>query len=276
MVTVAQREALSGIMQQAAAAHVLPRFRNLEAGQVAAKSRPDDLVTQADTEAETMISDAVRALLPEARVVGEEAVAADPSLLDRLGLAPQAVIVDPIDGTWNFAKGLPLFGMILAVSAAGRVTHGQLHDPLHGDWVEASDDGPSEMVSAAGDRRRLATSTETEMARMTAYIPLSLLPKPMQPQMAALFPEFGRAMMLRCSCHEYRMVAQGHAEVVLSAQLNAWDHAAGALAVRRAGGVSRMLDGRDYHTGLRDGYLLSAGCEEAWQRVAARLAFLRE
>jgi len=80
------------------------------------------------------------------------------------------------------------------------------------------------------------------------------------PRLAAL----GQATPLRCSCHEYRLLAQGAAEFVLSDRLNPWDHAAGVLICQRAGGVARMLDGRAYDTSITDGVLLCAGSEAAW------------
>jgi fructose-1,6-bisphosphatase/inositol monophosphatase family enzyme len=264
---------LAEILKAAAQAEILPRFRRLDADAIATKSRPDDLVTEADTAAEARITQALRARLPEALILGEEAVAGNPALLDGLGEAEVAAIIDPVDGTWNFARGLALFGTILALGARGRVTHGILYDPLLDDRVEAHEDGPCEMVTADGARRRLTTSSETDLSLMTAYLPLSLLPREKQAAMAATFPSFGRAMGLRCACHEYRLIAQGHAEIALAAVLNPWDHAAGALAVTRAGGVARMLDGRDYHLGLAldAGYLLTAANEAAWDAAAKRI-----
>jgi fructose-1,6-bisphosphatase/inositol monophosphatase family enzyme len=264
---------LTAILRAAARAEILPRFRNLGAGDIATKSDPHDLVTEADTAAEVRITEALRARLPQALIVGEEAVSANASLLDGLGTAELSAIIDPVDGTWNFARGLALFGMILALGARGRVTHGILYDPLLDDRVEAREDGPCEMVTADGNRRRLATSPIADPALMTVYLPLALVPRERRPALAATFAEFGRVGGLRCSCHEYRLIAQGHAEAALAAVLNPWDHAAGALAVTRAGGVARMLDGDDYHLGLaRDaGYLLTASSEAAWEAMAVRL-----
>lgn len=264
---------LAEILKAAARAEILPRFRRLGAADIATKSGPDDLVTEADTRAEIRITAALRDLLPGALIVGEESVSEDATLLDGLGTAELSAIIDPVDGTWNFSRGLALFGMILALGERGRVTHGLLYDPLLDDRIEAHEDGPCELVTSDGGRRVLSTSEISDPARMNLYVPLTLLPADRQHAVAAAFPGFGRVTSLRCSCHEYRLIAQGHAEAALAAVLNPWDHAAGALAVTRAGGVARMLDGRNYHLGLpRDaGYLLTASSEAAWEAVAARL-----
>ena len=82
-------------------------------------------------------------------MVGEEATAADPSRLNLLADADLAFVVDPVDGTANFAAGLPLFGVMAAVIVRGEVVAAAIHDPIcddtalairgEGAWSEASD-----------------------------------------------------------------------------------------------------------------------------------------
>ncbi|HTM77610.1 MAG TPA: inositol monophosphatase family protein, partial [Devosia sp.] len=74
---------LAEVLQETAHAEILPRFRRLDADMVRQKSEAIDLVTEADEEAERVITAAINRLWPEALVVGEEAVAADASLLER-------------------------------------------------------------------------------------------------------------------------------------------------------------------------------------------------
>src|SRR5215213_7219723 len=81
------------IMRQAAAEAVLPRYRKLLAGDVEEKT-PGEVVTVADREAEQIISPRLAALLAGSRVVGEEAVATNPSLMDGLDEG-QVWLVDP-------------------------------------------------------------------------------------------------------------------------------------------------------------------------------------
>ncbi|MGZ9810025.1 inositol monophosphatase family protein [Pseudoroseicyclus sp. H15] len=261
-------------MRQAARAEILPRFRALGEGDVSTKHGPSDLVTLADTGAEAMIAELVTAAWPEARVIGEEGVAADKTLRAEMGGDGPVVIVDPVDGTWNFAKGLALFGVIIAVARAGRPVYGLLYDPLLDDWIEATEGGPAEFVSAER-RHRLATSKEDRKARMTGYVPMGLYPKPLRGRIAQEHATFNRVQTLRCSAHEYRMLAQGHVDFVLSGPVpHPWDHAAGVLAAERAGGVARFLDGGEYDIGRRKGVLLAAGSQAAWETVAERFDFL--
>src|SRR5690242_19428319 len=104
------------ILSRAAQAEIMPRFGALTAGQVREKSFRFDVVTDADEAAEGVISAALETAYPEAVVVGEEATAKNSSLLDAIGTADLAFVLDPIDGIKNFASGVPLFGIMAAAT----------------------------------------------------------------------------------------------------------------------------------------------------------------
>ncbi|SUB01113.1 Inositol-1-monophosphatase [Pannonibacter phragmitetus] len=120
-----------------AAEEILPRFRRLSSDMVSAKSAPDDLVTEADRQMKQRLREACARLMPQALFLGEEAVSADRSLLEALPQAELAILCDPVDGTWNFANGLAVFGVIIAVLRRGEPVFGLLYDPLGDDWVMA-------------------------------------------------------------------------------------------------------------------------------------------
>src|SRR5688572_17521172 len=128
---------LAGVLRDAARAEILPRFRRLQPGTVKTKSNPTDLVTEADTEAEWFIKREVEKRWPGTLVVGEESVAADPSLLGKLADANVAITVDPVDGTANFAAGLPLFAVMAAVVVKGETVAGMIYDPMGDDCMLA-------------------------------------------------------------------------------------------------------------------------------------------
>ncbi len=111
---------LTALLAEAAATEIMPRWRHLSAADIREKTSATDLVTEADVNAERLITTRLRERFPDALVVGEEAHAADPSVLDGLGEAPLAFVIDPVDGTFNFAAGLPLFGVMMAVVAQWR------------------------------------------------------------------------------------------------------------------------------------------------------------
>ena len=274
-ITPAQRDLLLVAVREAARTRIMPRFRALSPSDISTKSGPADLVTLADTEAEAQITAAVRAAWPEAEVLGEESVAADASGRARMGEAELAVVIDPVDGTWNFAKGLAVFGVLLAVLRRGTPVWGLLYDPVMDDWIEAAPGLPTAFITATGKARPLSTSSEARSDRLTGYMPLGLFPRDARERIVAEFPDFMRITSLRCALHEYRMVAQGHAEFTLSGPVpHPWDHAAGVLAVQQAGGVARFLDGAPYDARRVNGVLLAAGSQAAWDSLAQRFAFL--
>ena len=100
-----------------------------------------------------MITAGLLRRFPGAVVVGEEATAADPSLLGRLGDADLAFVVDPVDGTVNFADGMPLFGVMAAVLVRGEVVGGG--DPRSGRRRQGAGAARGGGV-ARGVRRRAA------------------------------------------------------------------------------------------------------------------------
>lgn len=128
---------LGDCVRETARAEIMPRFRNLGAADVSEKTSAIDLVTQADLLAEHRITAALRERFPAALVVGEEAYDADRSVVPALADAELAFVIDPVDGTFNFAAGLPVFGTMLAVTVRGETVAGIIHDPVLGDTVTA-------------------------------------------------------------------------------------------------------------------------------------------
>ena len=262
-------------VRAAAKVAVLPRFRSLGAGEVSQKTDFADLVTVADTEAEALIGATLAQSWPEARVLGEEAVAADPSLRDAMAGPGWQVIVDPVDGTWNYAKGLSTFGMIAVAVQDGVAKYGLLYDPLLDDWVEVTAGGSARFVQSDGRSQVLRVSQVSDPAQMCGFIPVGLFPPAQKREAVLAGLGYGRVTSLRCSCHEYRLMAQGHVEFVLSGpDPHPWDHAAGVLAVQAAGGVARFLDGAEYDLARRAGVLVVSNSEATWDRLARDYAAL--
>lgn len=262
------------IVRTAAKTQILPRFQNLAPGDIATKKDRFDLVTEADEQAELALTKALRQLLPDALVVGEEAVSANPALRDKIAEAELAVVLDPVDGTWNFANSLPLFGVILSVMRHGTPVFGLLYDPVMDDWISANSEGPATLTRADGTQSTLSVSQGGHPADMSGFAHFYLLGQEQQRHLAAKFTDLGRVWSLRCSCHEYRTVARGNADFIISGELNPWDHAAGVLICQRAGGVAKMLDGRDYNAAHKTGFLLTAPDNESWEQLRAFFAFL--
>lgn len=270
----AQKTQLINLVRRAARAEILPRFRKLDTLQIETKSHAMDLVTAADTAAEAMIARGLQMAFPSALIVGEEAVEQNPKLRDKIAEAEMCFLIDPVDGTWNFANGIAAFGTMVAATRFGKPVFGLIYDPLGDDYMIADEDTQAAFVPSNGAPRKLKTAEPKEIGEMVSYIHLKLMDEEVQPQMAALFPKIGMPGALKCSAHEYRLLAQGTADFVLSPKQTPWDHAPGVILCQQAGGHAAMLDGSDYSAALTEGYLLSASSKETWEKVAAELAFL--
>lgn len=225
---------------------ILPRYRSLASHEVEQK-RPGDLVTIADREAEAELTAAFRAATPGALVVGEEATFADATALAGLGSAEHAWVIDPVDGTRNFASGDPDFGVIVAEVRHGETTRGWIWQPLH-DALYLAERG-------AG-----ATRNGTPLARLD--------PGP-APWQVAVWPRLRHTHApglelrpTRGSCAiDYPALARGELQGLAYRSIHPWDHLAGSLMVTELGGAA-SVDGQVYRPGVT-GRMLAIGASAA-------------
>ena len=262
---------LTQVLRAAARVEILPRFRNLEADAVRTKSGPLDLVTIADEAAEALITQGLSRLFPDAVIVGEEATARDPTLLQRLAEADFAIVVDPIDGTSNYAAGVPLFGVMAAVIRDGEVVASVIHDPMSDDtavavrgegaWTEATD----------GTQRTLKVAAAVEPALMTGHGSVRYLPPSLRDRVACNLWRVAGNWDYRCAAHEYRMLAAGHCHFLIFNRLMPWDHLPGWLLHQEAGGYAAHFDGSAYRPSNLDGGLLYAPDRASWEALREAL-----
>lgn len=272
--TSAQRTQIMTLLRRAAKAEILPRFRMLGGHQIDQKTGPQDLVTEADRAAEAMITRGLQVMFPHALIVGEEYASANPDVVDKIAEAELCFTIDPVDGTWNYAHGLPVFGVMLSILRFGIPVFGLLYDPMSNDMIWADTEHHTELLLPRRVKRTLKTSEGGPVEDLVGFVPLYLVPDDKREAVAKTMTRFARIGLLRCACHEMRMLAQGHADFVLHAKLTPWDHPAGVMAVRQAGGHVAMLDGSDYRGDARGGYLLSACNAATWGRVRDVFDFL--
>lgn len=266
--TATQIDALISETRRVAKEEILPWYRKLDDSEIDTKAHAQDLVTKADKASERELSRTARSILPGAVIVGEEAVSDGSVKLDILKGADQALIIDPIDGTWNYANGINTFGVILAVVEKGETVFGLLYDPLGDDWVMAEAGGGALFDSPAEAPRAVKARAPRQINEMTGYWPPAIFNSEQRARMYDFAKVIDRHSSLRCACHEHRLFAQGGADFLLTANLNPWDHAAGALIAREAGGYVRMLDGEAYAPTLTDGNLLIAPDADSWRALA--------
>jgi fructose-1,6-bisphosphatase/inositol monophosphatase family enzyme len=265
---------LAALLREAGRAEVMPRFRNLAPDGVRTKADALDPVTEADTAAEAMITAGLLRRFPGAVVVGEEATAADPSLLGSLGDAALAFVVDPVDGTANFADGLPLFAVMAAALVRGEVVAAAIHDPVGDDWALALRGEGAWRETPDGRRETLRVAAPARLDAMIGSVSWRFLPPAQRALVCANLPRVAASWGFRCAGHEYRMAAAGRLHFLLFNRMYPWDHAPGWLLHREAGGYSAALDGEPYRPTRCDGGLIAAPDKASWQ--ALRDALLGE
>ena len=232
---------VSKILRDVAHTVVMPRFMALEPGEIEMKA-PNEPVTIADREAEARISASLIDLLPGSRVVGEEACSADPALLASLGQG-LVWIVDPIDGTANFAAGRAPFAMMIVLMRDGDLIASWILDPL-ADRLAVAELGGGAWI---GGERVCAKRSPLEPGQWHGIVSRAFLPAPQQGVVDALLASVGRIDPTACCAgHEYPLVATGERDFALYWRTLVWDHAPGALLLSEAGGCVIHLDSARY------------------------------
>ena len=258
---------LATILRDAARAEALPRFRRLDASMVSTKTEAIDLVTEADVATEEVIKAAIAQWMPQALFVGEESVAADPALLLALADADLAVVVDPIDGTANYAAGLPLFATMAAVVSKGETIAGIIYDPMGDDWMMAEKGGGAWLRRPNGEAVRLQVAAPLPLAQMVGCASVSYLPEGKRAEVLANLAQVRVVSNFRCAGHEYRTLVSGHAQFGCWNKLMPWDHLAGVLMAQEAGAHAARLDGQPYLPHHVDGGLLVAVDKDSWDAL---------
>lgn len=265
MIDAGGSERVAELMRETAAAELLPRFRNLSRDEVREK-RPGDIVTVADVASEQRLAAGLAKILPGVPVVGEEAVEKDPGLLDLVARPGEACwIVDPLDGTANFAAGRDRFAMIICLVQDATAI---------GGWIL---DVPNDRL-AVTHRGGGVTLDGKVVQGMPGAGPLNgfvgyKIAKSFDEQLSpGQRARLGSITTLRCAGAEYLEILAGRANFSLYRTTKPWDHAAGTLMMREAGGGAVQFGAAPYSPAqpLNAG-LITASTDEALNEARALL-----
>lgn len=259
---------LVAIIREAARSEILPRFLRSDLS-IATKAHAGDLSTDADLACEKRIVEQLREQFPGACIVGEEADWVDQRQRSSLLDSDLGFVIDPLDGTANFVAGLPLFAVILAATRGGRTFAAAILDPVSDDVMYAAKGHGAWRQAGANKAQRLAMRRDRSVQQVQgAGISLNI-PAHLRSRILSNLGEQILPTILHCSGHEYRLLASGHRDFLLhvSKNLKPWDHAAGLLLCREAGGYAASLDGDEW-TGLTPANsILCASCPQLWRDV---------
>ena len=205
------------------------------------KSGPTDLVTQADRESEEAIKELLLSRFPEAGFLGEEGGSE--------GDRDVRFIVDPLDGTVNYAHGFPFYGVSLALEAEGVIQAGVIMDTARGETFYAL---RGEGAYLDGRPIRVTERAELLGSLLATGFPYDVAKDP--ENLTYFTRALRRGLLVRrpgAAALDLAYVAAGRLEGFWEVKLNPWDVAAGWLLVEEAGGRVTDLEGKPYRLGHR-------------------------
>jgi myo-inositol-1(or 4)-monophosphatase len=205
-----------------------------------------DVVTEADHESEALILDAIRARHPADALVAEET--GEHVAIGGTGEPPtsgrgRVWVVDPLDGTVNYANGIPFFCVSIALVADGRPVIGVVHDPSRGETLAATADGPAMLTGPLGSDSRAIHATSKE--RLSDFvIAMSLGGRAPASRSRKVRKAIRVARSLGSAALELAYVAGGRFDAFIQqGGLSVWDVAAAGLIAERGGAKVTSLTG---------------------------------
>lgn len=262
--TIHLHEPVAALMRSVARDIVMTRYRNLSADEISEKAK-DDFVTIADRESELRLAEGLADILPEAGIIGEEACAADPTVLERAGQGLNWII-DPIDGTGNFAAGRPPFGIMIALTDGPATLAAWILDPVTGRLCHAT---LGQGSTIDGERVQARESAEDlPIAALAVYF---MTEEERGDIMRRAEGRFALVDIPRCAAEQYPRLVLGQNDVSIFSRTLPWDHAAGTLFLNEAGGRCCRMDGSPYLIGDARRGLLGASSPRLWDMAAQLL-----
>jgi fructose-1,6-bisphosphatase/inositol monophosphatase family enzyme len=256
---------VEAILRRVAATAIMPHFRGLATGDFHDKT-PGEVVTIADRNAEAMLEEQLGALLPESRVVGEEACAGDPALLT--GLDRGLVwVVDPLDGTAHFAAGREPFGTMIALAADGETLMSWIYNPIRDAMFTAALGQGAYVAEADGRSRRLQVK-EPDGLPIAGLATQFMSRELREATLARAANAFVLQPIPRCAAEHYPRLCRNENHVALFQRTLPWDHAAGALLFSEAGGYVARWDGSPFRYHDQGLGILAATNRQLWDRAA--------
>lgn len=251
---------VADVIHYVAATEVMPRYNNLKKSEIREKN-PGDFVTVADEASERAFSTLLQEIIPDTLVVGEEAVAKDLSILDRLKDNKPVWVIDPIDGTYNFSHGSEKFGILIALVQGGVTQYGWAFD-APGNRMAIAQRGSGTFLD--GNRLKIECKA-TAMKQLVGQGGGA-----MADHFDSVKPLFKDIVNYRCSLHDYMNFITGVSDFIVHVnKVTPWDHAAANLLAHEAGSYTALDEKGVAYDPTRYGpaFMLAAPTQEWWQKL---------
>ena len=210
---------------------VLSRFEK-----VAFETKSDgSLLTQADTQMQIKTQAFLEKNWPQFAFLGEESPTEDQNTA--LQSQQGCWILDPVDGTRNFASGIAFFAVSLGLMINSKIVAGLIYDPTRNEMFAARQGLGAEL----NDQPLIANTAKTTLSQCSGIIDF----KRLQPNLAtqiAKNPPYSSQRSFGSVALDWCWIAAGRGEIYLHGAQNIWDYAAGWIILDEAGGFSCTLD----------------------------------
>jgi fructose-1,6-bisphosphatase/inositol monophosphatase family enzyme len=257
---------VADLIRTIAKVEVLPRFRQLARHEVREKS-PGDFVTVADEAMEAALAPKLAALMPGSLLVGEEDSARDITVMERLASHQPVWVIDPVDGTANFAEGREDFAVMLALVEHDEVLAGWIYEPVT-DRMSYAVRGGGAFLSGGPLAKPTTENTYRGVLAVGSKGDPALAPR-VQKRRDRVHP----VKSVRCAGVEYMRLALGELDFLMFSGTMPWDHAPGAAIIQELGGYLSYIDGKGYRPSgaLKAGGILAARDRATWDEAYKRL-----
>lgn len=226
-------EEVRALLVEVANEELLPRFQARGGGSVKSDG---SVVTEADLAVQRRLGAALQARWPDYALLGEEMPAGEQqAVMGRAGAGLWCL--DPLDGTSNFAAGLPFFAVSLALLAGGETRLGWVYDPVRAECFVARRGGGAWLNGQA-----LAPPPAPALADSLAVVDFKRLAPPLARRLVEC-PPYRSQRSFGSVALDWAWLAAGRYQVYVHGRQSPWDYAAGELILAEAGGTSSTLSG---------------------------------
>ncbi|WP_019895895.1 inositol monophosphatase family protein [Hydrogenovibrio halophilus] len=218
-------------VRQIARDEVLTRFKQVDF----TRKEDGSLLTEADTAMQNACQDFLQQHWPQFQFLGEESTESEQ--VEALSAPKGCWILDPVDGTSNFASHLPVYSISLALVIQGDIVLGLVYDPDRDEMFAARKDLGAELNGRALN----AVSPHAQLNRCISLVDFKRLPPEMAKTLVLNAP-YASQRSIGSVALDWCWIAAGRAQVYVHGAQNIWDYAAGWLILNEAGGQSATLD----------------------------------
>lgn len=220
------------VVKQAAAEELLPRFTT-----VCTQFKEDgSVVTEADLVMQNRLKAELFNLHPEIVLLSEEMSVSEQQSALNSELAVWCL--DPLDGTSNYAAGIPYFAVSLSLIHKGNIIMGLVYDPIRDECFYAGQD----TCARLNDNEIALNDSKSEINKAIAIIDLKRLNADLSTRLVTEQP-FASQRNFGASALDWCWLALNRGQIYLHGKQNIWDYSAGQFIFSKAGGFSCTLDG---------------------------------